>query len=305
MLGIIKPPKLKMGDTIGIIAPSIALKPEYIQKSIQNLHSLGFQVKLSKHIFSNANGFSGSIEERAEDFNKMILDNSVKMILFGGGEVCNEILPYIDYENVRMNPKIICSYSDGTTILNVINCMSGLVTFYGASVRTFEQLSDYNKRSFESRLMNLRLDYLKSAPWETVCPGKCEGVLAGGYLVNYASLYGLTYYPEIPYNECVLFIEDHEKFSSPAVVSKWFANLEQRNVFKKVTGMIFGHYSTATSPLINDILHRIGEKYHIPVVRCEDFGHGVNNSIFPIGIKAELDTQADTFMLLESGISEG
>lgn len=303
-MDLIKPEKLQYGDTIGIIAPSIAMKAEYIESSVQNLRSLGFQVKLSKHIFSDSYGFAGSISERAEDFNAMISDNTVKMLLFGGGEVCNEILPYIDYNNVRQNPKIICSYSDSTTILNAIHYMSGLVTFYGASVRTFEDLSAYNRQAIEKQLMSTKQSYLKSSPWEIIYPGKCEGALVGGYLVNYAALYGLEYYRKSPYESCILFIEDHEKFSSPAVVSKWFANLEHRKAFENVKGLIWGHYSVNCSHPIDDILYRIGEKYCIPVVRCEDFGHGANNSILPIGINARLDTNTDTFELLESGVCD-
>lgn len=301
-MDLIKPKRLQYGDTIGIIAPSIALKPEYIQNAVQQLSYMGFQVKLSEHIFSHTNGFAGSIEERAEDFNSMIADDTVKMLLFGGGEVCNEILPYIDYNSIHCHPKIICSYSDSTTLLNAINYMSGLITFYGASVRTFDCLSDYNRQSFENRVMTTGTEYKKSVSWKTVYPGKGEGVLVGGYLVNFAALYGLQYYPQIPYDSCILFIEDHEKFSSPAIVSKWFSNLEHRNVFAKVTGLIFGHYSTNDNPLIDDILYRIGKKYHIPVVRSEDYGHGSNNAILPIGIPAILDTDSESFELLESSV---
>lgn len=303
MINLIKPKKLEYGDTIGIIAPSIAMKPDYIQNSVNKLSDLGFKIKLSEHIFSNANGYAGSIEERADDFNSMVSDDSVKMILFGGGEVCNEILPYIDYENIRRHPKIICSYSDSTTLLNAINYKSSLLTFYGASVRTFENLNDYNWQSFEKRFMSAEKEYVKSSPWKAIHAGECEGVLVGGYLVNYAALYGLEYYPEIPYDSSILFIEDHEMFSSPAVVSKWFSNLEHRNVFQRVRGLIFGHYSEEDNPLIDDILYRIGEKYDIPVIKCEDYGHGMNNSIIPIGISAKLDTEKDSFELLESGVS--
>lgn len=74
MIYIIKPSKLNIGDTIGIIAPSYAVKPEYIQNSIVKLQSLGFNVKLSKYIYSDTGGYAGSIEERAEDFNTIISD---------------------------------------------------------------------------------------------------------------------------------------------------------------------------------------------------------------------------------------
>ena len=302
-MDIIKPQKLQRGDTIGVIAPAIALTEEYIQKSVENLQSLGFRIRLSEHVFSEAGGFAGTVEERAGDFNAMITDDSVKMLLFGGGEVCNELLPYLDYENIRRHPKIICSYSDSTTLLNAIHFMTGLITFYGASVSTFDKLTDYNRTAFENQLMMTGGRYFKAAPWRTIYPGSCEGILAGGYLVNYAALYGLPYYRETPDKDSLLFIEDHEAFSSPAVVSKWFSNMEHRGVFSRAVGLIFGHYSAADSPLIDGILYRIGEKYRIPVVRCEDYGHGANNAVLPIGIAAKLDTTSDTFALLESGVS--
>ncbi|HBL84667.1 MAG: hypothetical protein A2Y17_11070 [Clostridiales bacterium GWF2_38_85] len=302
MSNIIKPDRLQKGDTIGIIAPSFALKPKYIQNSIMTLQQLGFQIKLSKHLFSDKNGYAGSVDERTDDFNTMIADNSVEMLLFGGGEVCNEILPYIDYENIKQHPKIICSYSDSTTILNAVHSKTGLITFYGASLRTFDNLTDYNRQSFEKRLMTTDTDYFNNSEWRTIHEGDCEGVLTGGYLVNYASLQGSTYFDLDKSKKYLLFIEDHEMFSSPAVVSKWFSNLEQRNVFKYVTGLVFGHYSKEEQPLIDEILHRLGERYRIPVVRCEDFGHGINNAIWPIGISATLDTASGKFEFTESGV---
>ena len=72
----------------------------------------------------------------------------------------------------------------------------------------------------------------------------------------------------------------------------------------KVIGLLFGHYSESVPDAVDEILYRTGRKYGIPVVRCEDFGHGLNNAILPIGIPARLDTEQDTFELLESGVSE-
>ena len=297
---IIKPKKLNIGDTIGIIAPSYQMKTEYLEKPVQTLNNMGFKVKFSNNLFSSANGYSGSIKERADDFNNMICNESVKMILFGGGEVCNEILPLIDYENIIKNPKIICSYSDGTSILNAVHSMTGLVTFNGASPRTFDNTTDYNINSFKSRLMNGSCKYEKSSEFKIIHHGKCNGVLTGGYLVNYAALFATPYFKLDKDKEYVLFIEDHEMFSSPAVVSKWFSNLEMYGAFENAVGLIFGHYSDKEEPVIDDILCRIGQKYSIPVIRCNDFGHGAYNSIYPIGISCSLDTKSNTLKFNES-----
>ena len=302
MSKLIKPKRLSYGDTIGIVAPSYAISEAGMLPRIRILNELGFNVKCSKNLYSVTNTFSGSVEERAEDFNDMLADDEVDMIFFGGGEVGNEIIPYINYELFRKKPKIVCSYSDGTTVLNALNSTSGVVTFYGISPAAFSNISLYNWRSFESRLIEPNLVHKKSGDWRTITPGACEGILIGGYLENFAALQGLPYYSIDKSEKHILFIEDHEKFSPPAMVSKWFANLEHRGVFETVTGLVFGHFAIKEYPEIDAILRRIGEKYGIPVVRCEDFGHGTYQSVFPLGVRARFDTEKNDFEFLELGV---
>ncbi len=300
---MIRPERLKDGDTIGIIAPSYKPKPDPMERSAQNLRDLGYKVKYSENLFSTSDTYAGSVEERASDLNAMIADPEVKMIYFGGGEVGNELLPYIDYEKIKQNPKILCSYSDSTTILNAINHMTGLVTFYGSSPRFFENgASSYTLLNFEKRLRSTDTDYVKNSTWRAITHGKAEGRLVGGYLWNFACLLGLDWYKDLPDGDIILFIEDHEKFSPPAMVAKFFATIGHRGGFDRVKALIFGHYSQNESPVIDDILRRIGEKYNIPVVRTEDFGHGENGAILPISVKARLDTSDMSFELLESGV---
>ena len=300
---MIKPKMLQKGDTIGFIAPSYKPKRDPIERSAENLRKLGYKVKFSKNLFSTANDYAGSIEERAEDFNVMIADPEVKMVFFGGGEVGNEILPFIDYENIKKNPKILCSYSDSTTVLNAVNKQTGLVTFYGSSPRFFEnEPIEYTLTNFEKRLCSTALDYVKNSEWRVLTPGKAEGKLIGGYLINFACLLGLEWYEDLPDEDIILFIEDHEKFSNAAMISKWFTMLEHKGVFKRAKALIFGHYSLEEKPVIDDILTRIGKRYNIPVIRNEDFGHGANGAILPISIRARLNTEDMSFEFLESGV---
>ena len=300
---MIKPKMLRKGDTIAFIAPSYKPKRDPIERSAENLRKLGYKVKFSKNLFSTTNDYAGSIEERAEDFNAMIADPEVKMVFFGGGEVGNEILPFIDYENIKKNPKILCSYSDSTTVLNAVNKQTGLVTFYGSSPRFFEnEPIEYTLTNFEKRLCSTDLDYVKNSEWRVLTPGKAEGKLIGGYLINFACLLGLEWYEDLPDEDIILFIEDHEKFSNAAMISKWFTMLEHKGVFKRAKALIFGHYSLEEKPVIDDILTRIGKRYNIPVIRNEDFGHGANGAILPISVKARLNTEDMSFELLESGV---
>ncbi len=300
---MIRPQRLNTGDTIGFISPSYRAKRDPIERAADNLRRLGYKVKFSKNLFSVTNTYAGSIEERAEDFNAMIADPEIKMIFFTGGEVGNEILPFIDYENIKKNPKLLVSYSDSTTVLNAVNHMTGLVTFYGSSPRFFESPpTDYTLLNFEKRLKSTDTEYVKNSEWRVITPGKAEGILLGGYLANYASLIGLEWYEKLPDEDIILFIEDHEKFSTPAIISKWFTTLEHRGVFKRTKGLIFGHYSLEESPVIDEILARLGERYNIPVIRNDDFGHGVNGAILPISTRARLDTSDMSFEFLESGV---
>lgn len=289
---IIKPNRLLKGDTIGITAPSFAIKYEDIQKSLNTLKQKGFKIKIADNAFKDTYGYAATPEERADDFNTLIADKDVKMLLFEGGEVCNEILPLLDFSLIRKNPKIICSYSDSTTLLNAITSLSNVVTFYGQSILTFDNLSDYNNQCFESALCSNGIPaYRSNSRWTVLHSGKCQGTLIGGYLVNFAVMLNGSYLKYDKNKKYILFIEDHINFSSPAVVSKYLSHIEQSGLMDCASGLIFGHYSKEPVPILNDILIRFCSKYHIPAVKCDDFGHGENHTIIPIGLDAELDTE--------------
>lgn len=299
---LIKPQKLHKGDTIGFIAPCYMIQKEEAEKSRSVLEGLGYRVKYAKNLFSSEWGFAGSDLQRADDFNEMILDEDVKMILFTGGEVSIHLLPLLNYEQIRKHVKIICSYSDSTTLLSAVYSRSKIVTFYGQSIHTFVEAEQYNIDSFMQRLQAGTLEYVSATPWRKIHGGIAQGELIGGYLGNYALIQNTKYYSLEKNKKYLLFLEDHEKFIEPAAVSRYLTALEQDGIFDLTSGLIFGHYSKHPRPLIKEILERIGNKYNIPVVWTEDFGHGNYNAIFPIGTRAELNADTGIFRFLESGI---
>lgn len=338
----VHPERLHKGDTIGFVSPCYKLDKEYADKASRVLENLGFCVKYAEHLFSDAWGFSGTAQERAEDFHQMILDDEVKMLLFTGGEVSTHLLPLLDYELIRNHPKIISSYSDSTSLLNAISEKSRIVTFYGQSIRTFadccaepdkaaEETEDtegyasetsshqaqlYNLRVFRNRLVEGDCRYEAASPWKVLHGGKAKGRLTGGYLVNYTLIQNTPWFCCENWKETekpILFLEDHEKFNESAAVSRYLSCLEQAGVFEKASGLIFGHYSENAvhfyeetnknkDEIVDEILFRIGEKHRIPVVRTDDFGHGEYNQILPIGGRAALDADEGTFFLYESGV---
>ena len=303
MNGYIKPRALKPGDTIGIISPCSGMSEAGVAAALEGIKSRGYNYKLGKYVFSKTDGYAGSIEERAADFNDMIADPEVNMLLFPGGEISNEILPYIDYEAIRKNPKIICSYSDGTSIVEAVHYMTGLITFYSGSTRLFDPIIDYNMRSFESRLVTGDCAYEKATEWRVVRPGIAEGEIVAGYLWNFALLQNGGYY-KVPEEKYILFIEDYESFSKPSRMSKFFQDMVQKGAFERATGLVFGHYSSDPEKVekILPVLRRLGDRLNIPVVYTDDYGHGEYMSIFPIGVQARLDTSTDSFVMYESGV---
>ena len=284
-----KAPLLKKGDVIGIISPCTTPNEE-IKKSFSVIEKKGFKIKLSKNFFKSTYGYAATERERADDFNDMVSDKKVKMIFFSGGTVCNEVLPFIDFDNIKHNPKIICSFSDGTTLTNAVFSRTGLITYYGQGPNTFINLTDYNNAHFNANFISGdNKEFRKASEWKTLYGGVSEGILVGGYIQNFALLLGSKYFSYNPKKKYILFIEDHEKYSWPARVSMLLAHIEQSEFMKNVSGFIFGHYSANENFEMDSILKRFSERNSIPMIKCDDFGHGKNQAIFPTGSHVNLD----------------
>ena len=286
---------LKNGDIIGIISPSHVAEKERYLHFFNTLKSIGFNVKEGKNLYKNTYMYLASEQERADDFNDMILDNDVKMILFGGGNGGNELLPYINYDNIKKHPKIICSYSDGTSMLNAIYTKTDLIVYYGQSPGIFGDLRHYDYIHFFSNFVNgPAKNFIHNKGIKIINLGKCDGLIIGGYTVNIALIIESKYFSYDKNCKYVLLLEDHEKFSRPDHIHAYLSHIEQSDFFNNVTGLIFGHYSENECPELNQCLERFGKRHKIPVIICDDFGHGMNHGIFPIGCHAEMDTNNKT-----------
>ncbi len=281
--------------TIGICSPShVAIFSEY-QQIITAIRKKGFGVKEADNLYKDTYGYLATPQERADDFNQLVLDPEVGLILFGGGEGSNELLPYLDYEQIRQNPKRICSYSDGTTLLDAIWALTGLETYYGQSPHLFIDFTPYDEMQFKSHIVTGDAEkHVSNSEWRVLTPGRAQGILVGGYTRNFAMLLGSRYFPIDLQNRYLLFLEDHEKFGEVDYVSAMLSHMEQHEFFQTVSGVIFGHYSEKINPQLLGRLKRLGERYRIPVVYCDDFGHGTNHAVLPIGRTAELDTEKKT-----------
>jgi len=291
--------RLSKGDTIGIICPSHVFDEKRYAPGIATIERLGFKVKLGANVSKDTYGFVASAEERASDLNAMVSDDDVKMVLFGGGESAVEVLPLIDYENIRRHPKLFSNYSDGTSILNMIHAQTGLVTYYGYGASQFFDLRYYDYMQFCSHFVEgySSEQFFSNSTWLTMRGGNCEGTLIGGYSLLFGLLLSNRNFKFDEDKKYLLFLEDHEIFSNVGTVNTCLSFIEQSTFFNNVTGLIFGHYA---ENLPDDLLHclqRFGIRNKIPVVYTDDFGHeNTRHAIFPIGIKATLDADKQTLI---------
>ncbi len=289
------PERLHFGDVIGVASPSHIATWEGYAPIFDAIERMGFRVKLADNLFSSGWGYAASAEARAADLNQLINDPGVKMIFFGGGEGADDVLPLLDYEAAARHPKLWLSYSDGTSILNTVFSKTGLVTCYGQSVGMLAGMSEYDRMNFDAHIMNAGGGFIHSAfPWRTIIPGVCEGTLIGGYLDNFIHLIGCRWVKPEPGKKYVLFIEDNECFFGIEHESVLLTRLEQSAVMPQVSGLLFGHYSMPANEQLMQRLYRLGDKWGIPVAYSDDFGHGFNHAVLPIGVQARLDTERHT-----------
>lgn len=235
------PNKLQKGDTIGIIAPSNPITEKSmpdINNSVKLLEQNGYKVKLGKYALNNEYGYSASPESKAKDINAMFLDKNIKMLFCAtGGFNSNSIFDYLDYEAIKNNPKIICGFSDSTSILNAIHEKTGLVTFHGPtfkSLTTWE--TDYGFREVIKRFEKGRLELGTSDDeYMTIKKGNCTGKLIGGNLSLISRMVCGKY--SVNFKDKILFIEDLGQESPPGMICNYLYYMKQNEVFDNILGI--------------------------------------------------------------------
>ena len=177
-----KPRILKKGDTIGVIAPSDPITEneiEDIKKSVKLVEDLGLKVKFAKHAYGNPLRYGETAKHKAEDINEMFKDKEIRAIFcVMGGYNCNAVFDYLDYDMIKDNPKILCGYSDPTSLINVIRERTGLITFYGPNFKTLgSEETDYGYKEAVKRFINKDLTFGEKDEYKIINEGIAEGEL--------------------------------------------------------------------------------------------------------------------------------
>lgn len=286
---------LTPNSTIGIIAPASSDDIETINKNISTFKSLGFKVKVSKHIYDKEKYLSACDKDRAADLMDMFSDKSVDAIIcYRGGYGSIRMIPYIDFKIIKDNPKIFCGYSDITTLLNSISLNCNFVTFHGPMVNSdFSNLETYEEflnilsvsnAGYSYDLNKLKCNYLNKHNF--------SGHLVGGNLTIICSLMGSKY--EINTKNNIVLIE--EVSESPYVVDRMLSQLIVSKKLSSASGIILGHFtdcnpcSLEKSYTISELIVDKLSPLNIPIVYNFPFGHSYPNLTLPIGAEVEFNS---------------
>ena len=298
------PEKLKKGDTIGLISPSDSITKddlEVINQSTCLMEASGFKIKFAKNALKNTLGYGATAKEKAQDINEMFCDEEVKAIFcISGGFNSNSTFDYLDYDRIKCNPKIICGFSDSTSLLNVIYSKTGLVTFHGSTFKALTSWqTEYGYQELIKRLVEGGLKIgQEGEEYKVVQEGVAKGILVGGNLSLVNEMTAGKY--TIDFTDKILFLEELFLETPPALASNYLYHMKQNGVFDKIKGIWIGNYdgSVALEQILLDTLE--GE-YKFPIIKSNNFGHIDKKTVIPIGTMAKIDTKAqEKIQLLEN-----
>ena len=309
---MIKPPKLSKNATLGIVCPSYNIDQLIYTKTTKYFIERGYKIVAGKSIYLRDNLYAGTPKERADDIMDMFANPKIDAIICArGGYGANRVLPLLDYEVIRQNPKILMGYSDITAYLSSITQKTGLVTFHGPMLVTYKNgFIDYNFSCFLKVLSGDSLVKVlppKELHSRILKSGLAVGPLWGGNLCLLVNRLGTD--GALNTDGAILFIEDigeqHYRFD------RMIYHLRDAGVFDNINGLIIGEltemldtdppFGKSTDEIVMDICGDLD----IPIITNFPCGHGKYQATLPISIPARLDAHNDEISLtiLESPAS--
>ena len=281
------PARLKPGDTIGIVAPAGAFDDETFYRGTQILEEVGFEVFIPDGLLK-ANGYlAGSDSHRAEMLNQLFADTSIDAIICArGGYGSLRILPLLDYEAIKNNPKVFIGFSDISALLSVFFNRCGLVTFHGPVVTSMAVGNKEDGRSLFSAITSEDPLEFKLTEGQTIKPGSGSGILCGGNLNTLCHLTGTPFAPT--FDGEILLLEDRGE--APYRIDRMLNHMKLAGCFKGVTGVILGSFEEC-GPIedVFKIVTEIFDDHPVPILAGLEAGHGKINRTIPLGVEATLD----------------
>lgn len=286
---MLRPPPLAKGDTIGIVAPSYAPHGGWLLRGVKAMEEAGYAIVLEPEIERVRRFQQHEDKKRADNFMAMWLNPEVKAVICGtGGYGAVRILPYLDADVFRRNPKAFVGYSDITALHLWLMRRAHLRVFHGPT------LDDLVPGGADPTLLSLLNALTAPRPdirlgrdiARAVRPGKASGRLTGGNLSLVQQTIGTPY--EIDTRDAILFLE--ETRDPMSVADERLLHLRAAGLLRHVRGIVFGQLSLDRSEEdeFEDFLLDLVSDLEVPILMDFPAGHEVPNLTLPLGTEVEL-----------------
>jgi len=306
MKSLIKPPALKRGDKIGILAPASSFNRAGFEAGCERLRQMGYKPVYSETIFDRDLYFAGSTERRARELEEMLGRSDIAALICArGGYGSNYLLERVDFQKFADHPKILLGCSDITTLLTAITDRTGLVTFHGPMVaRDIAAPDGMDVASWTNGLTGGASWNVATDGVEVLRSGHAQGRLYGGCLSMLVASLGTDF--EIQTDNALLFLEDIGE--KPYRIDRMLMQLRLAGKLERVRGIIFGEMLGCAAPAeqgytLQQVIMRVLKDFKGPIVYGLKSGHVTSGNItLPIGVQAELATEGSiaTLKILES-----
>lgn len=312
----IKPPPLRPGDTLGLVAPaSPPLQDSAIDQGVRYLESRGFHVKLGRFLQARHGFFAGTDAQRAADLNAMFQDSRVAGVFcLRGGYGSGRLLPLLDYAAIRRHPKIFVGFSDLTALQLGLLRRPGLVTFSGpltgvefaGRVDPFTEEHLWPLLTSRRRIGSLPRPATADQPLDCLQHGSATGRLIAGNLAILLSLVGTRYLPDL--RSALLVAEDVGEHLHR--IDRMWTQLGLAGLLPKLAGLVLGSFNdcppaapASAHASLDDIQRGLVRWIAGPIVQGLPYGHQPRRITLPLGVAARLDTRRGRLELLEPAVA--
>lgn len=297
------PKRIRKGDTLGVVAPSMPVKPEEKEALVVYLEEAGYKVRLGRTVdeLLSFHGFmAGDGNVRAKEINSMFADPEVDGIICArGGYGSCHTMEYLDLDMIREHPKVFIGFSDATHFHSIFNKFCNFVTFHGPMIisNMLKGFDDYSRSSL-NRALDLcgtesAYDFYnpEEDPMYMLYPGQAAGIITGGNLTLLANSAGTFFQPETKGK--ILFLEDVEE--SIPVLDRMITQIEQAGMTKAVRGILLGNFADCSNERydasyeITQFLQDRFSGYRVPVVANVCSGHSRPMGTIPMGTICTMD----------------
>ncbi len=289
----IRPPRLRPGDTIGVVAPAGPFERKLFSQGLSTLEAMGFQIRVPKEIFEKTGYLAGDDAHRAQLVNRLFKDPAIHAIVCArGGFGSLRILPRLDFDAIRENPKIFMGFSDITALLTAITTLGGLVSFHGPVVTTLANALKNTRDALSAAILSDAPLEVQSANGVVIRAGRAQGPVIGGNLTTLCHLLKTPF--EARFKNHILLLEDRGE--ALYRIDRMLFQMKLAGCFEGIAGLVLGSFEGCGS--LDDVFQVFEEHFKdisVPILAGFDVGHGEQNLTIPIGLDATLD--ADRHML--------